>query len=46
LFVMVKLFYLKASNRWSDCSFMDLLMLLTDNLSDGFGGGKNPHVQE
>jgi hypothetical protein len=28
LFVMVKLFQLKASNVWSDCSFKDLLGLL------------------
>jgi hypothetical protein len=28
LFVMVKLFQLKASNGWSDCSFNDLLTLL------------------
>jgi hypothetical protein len=30
LFVMVRIFQLKASNRWSDCSFKDLLMLLKD----------------
>jgi hypothetical protein len=30
LFVMVKLFQLKASNGWSDCSFKDLLTLLKD----------------
>jgi hypothetical protein len=35
LFVMVKLFQLKASNRWSDCSFMELLMLLKDMLPQG-----------
>jgi hypothetical protein len=33
LFVMVKLFQLKVSNRWSDCSFKDLLTLLKDMLS-------------
>jgi hypothetical protein len=32
LFVMVKLFQLKASNKWSDVSFKDLLMLLKDML--------------
>jgi hypothetical protein len=32
LFVMVKLFQLKASNGWSDCSFKDLLTLLKDML--------------
>jgi hypothetical protein len=32
LFMMVKLFQLKASNRWSDCCFKDLLMLLKDML--------------
>jgi hypothetical protein len=32
LFVIVKLFQLKASNDWSDCSFKDLLMLLKDML--------------
>jgi hypothetical protein len=32
LLAMVKLFQLKASNRWSDCSFKDLLMLLKDIL--------------
>jgi hypothetical protein len=32
LFVMVKLFQLKASNRWSDDSFKDLLMLIKDML--------------
>jgi hypothetical protein len=31
-FVMVKLFQLKSSNRWSDCSFKELLMLLNDVL--------------
>jgi hypothetical protein len=64
LFMMVKLFQLKVSNGWSDCSLKDLLTLLkdmlpqdnavpktvyeakTDNLSVGFGGGKNPCVQE
>jgi hypothetical protein len=35
LFAMVKLFKLKASNRWSDCSFKDLLMLLKDMLPQG-----------
>jgi hypothetical protein len=35
LFVMVKLFHLKASNGWSDCSFKDLLMLLMDMLPQG-----------
>jgi hypothetical protein len=30
LFAMVKLFQLKASNGWSDCSFKDLLTLLKD----------------
>jgi hypothetical protein len=48
LFAMVKLFWMRASNRWSDCSFKDLLTLLkeilpqgkTDNLSVGFGGGQ------
>jgi hypothetical protein len=33
LFVMVKLFQLKASNKWSDCSFKNLLTLLEDMLS-------------
>jgi hypothetical protein len=28
LFVMVKLFQLKVSNKWSDCSFKDLSMFL------------------
>jgi hypothetical protein len=32
LFVMVKLFQLKTSNRWSDGSFTDLLTLLKDML--------------
>jgi hypothetical protein len=35
LFAMVKLFQLKASNRWSDCSFKDLLMLFKDMLCQG-----------
>jgi hypothetical protein len=35
LFVMVKLFQLKVSNGWSDCSFKDLLMLLKDKLTQG-----------
>jgi hypothetical protein len=35
LFVMVKLFQLKASNGWSDCSFKDLLALLKDMLAQG-----------
>jgi hypothetical protein len=35
LFAMVKLFQLKASNRWSDCSFKNLLMLLKDMLPQG-----------
>jgi hypothetical protein len=35
LFVMVKLFQLKASNEWSDDSFKDLLMLLKDMLPQG-----------
>jgi hypothetical protein len=35
LFVMVKLFQLKASNRWSDCSFKELLTLLKDMLLEG-----------
>jgi hypothetical protein len=29
---MVKLFQLKASNGWSDCSFKNLLLLLKDML--------------
>jgi hypothetical protein len=32
LFTMMKLFQLKASNGWSDCSFKDLLTLLNDML--------------
>jgi hypothetical protein len=35
LFTMVKLFQLKTSNRLSDCSFKDLLMLLKDMLPQG-----------
>jgi hypothetical protein len=35
LFAMVKLFQLKASNGWSDCSFKNLLMLLKDMLPQG-----------
>jgi hypothetical protein len=35
LFAMVKLFQLKASNRWSDGSFKDLLALLKDMLPQG-----------
>jgi hypothetical protein len=35
LFVMVKLFQLKASNEWSDCTFKDLLTLLKDVLPQG-----------
>jgi hypothetical protein len=35
LFVIVKLFQLKASNGWSDCSFKDLLTLLKDMLPQG-----------
>jgi hypothetical protein len=35
LFVMVKLFQLKVSNGWSDCSFKDLLMILKDMLPQG-----------
>jgi hypothetical protein len=35
LFVMVKLFQLKVSNGWSDCTFKDLLMLLKDMLPQG-----------
>jgi hypothetical protein len=35
LYAMVKLFQLKASNRWSDYSFKDLLMLLKDMLPQG-----------
>jgi hypothetical protein len=40
LFVMVKLFQLKASNGWSDCSFKELLMLLKDMLPQGRDGDK------
>jgi hypothetical protein len=32
---MVKLFYLKVSNEWSDYSFKDLLTLLKDMLPQG-----------
>jgi hypothetical protein len=35
LFTMVKLFQLKASNGWSDCSLKDLLTLLKDMLPQG-----------
>jgi hypothetical protein len=35
LFAMVKLFQLKASNKWSDGSFKDLLTLLKDMLPQG-----------
>jgi hypothetical protein len=35
LFMMVKLFQLKASNRWSNGSFKDLLTLLKDMLPQG-----------
>jgi hypothetical protein len=35
LFAMVKLFQLKASNRWSDCSFKELLTHLKDMLPQG-----------
>jgi hypothetical protein len=35
MFVMVKIFQLKASNRWSDGSFKDLLMLHKDMLPQG-----------
>jgi hypothetical protein len=35
LFVMVKIFQLKASNGWSDGSFKDLLTLLKDMLPQG-----------
>jgi hypothetical protein len=35
LFKMVKLFQLKTSNGWSDCTFKDLLMLLKDMLPQG-----------
>jgi hypothetical protein len=34
-FVMVKLFQLKVSNGWSDCSFKELLTLLKDMLPQG-----------
>jgi hypothetical protein len=32
---MVKLFQLKVSNGWSDCSFKELLTLLKDMLPQG-----------
>jgi hypothetical protein len=35
LFVMVKLFQLKVSNGWSDCSFKELLMFVKDMLPQG-----------
>jgi hypothetical protein len=35
LFAMVKLFHLKAGNRWSDCNFKELLTLLKDMLPQG-----------
>jgi hypothetical protein len=35
LFVMIKLFQLKASNGWSDYSFKELLMLLKNMLPQG-----------
>jgi hypothetical protein len=35
VFTMVKLFQSKVSNRWSDCSFKDLLTLLKDMLPQG-----------
>jgi hypothetical protein len=35
LFAMIKLFQLRASNGWSDCSFKELLMLLKDMLPPG-----------
>jgi hypothetical protein len=35
LFAMVKLFQLKVSNGWSDCSFKDSLALLKDMLPQG-----------
>jgi hypothetical protein len=35
LFAMVKLCQLKASNKWSDYSFKDLLTLLKDMLPQG-----------
>jgi hypothetical protein len=48
LFVMVKLFQLKASNRWSDCSFKDLLTLIKDMLPviphSEIAGMKPPYV--
>jgi hypothetical protein len=34
-FVMVKLFQFKVSNRWSNCSFKELLTLLKDMLPQG-----------
>jgi hypothetical protein len=34
-FAMVKLFQLKVSNGWSDCTFTDLLTLLKDMLPQG-----------
>jgi hypothetical protein len=33
--MIVKLFQLKASNKWSDYSFKELLMLLKDMLPQG-----------
>jgi hypothetical protein len=33
--MMVKFFHLKVSNRWSDASFKDLLMLLKNMLPQG-----------
>jgi hypothetical protein len=35
LFAMVKLFQLKGSNGWSDCSFKELLALLKNMLPQG-----------
>jgi hypothetical protein len=35
LFAMVKLFQLKMSNGWSDCSFKELLTLHEDMLPQG-----------
>jgi hypothetical protein len=35
LFMMVKLFQLKVTNGWSDCSFKELLTLLKDMLLQG-----------
>jgi hypothetical protein len=35
LFVMLKLFYLKASNRWNEGSFKDLLTLHKNILPQG-----------